>query len=81
MPDDDTYIRRVAVKRFNACLGLLAGTWNALVLAVLIASIVAPIIETKDAISALTPQSFAIAAWCFVLHLFAYVILRFSKAE
>ena len=86
MSDADNYerllaVRRLAVQRFNACLGMLAGTWNTLVLAVLIASIVTPIVETKDAAAALTPSNGAIAIWCIILHLNSYLILRFSKAE
>jgi hypothetical protein len=72
---------RTAAKRYNLCLALIADTWNTLVLAVLIATIVTPIVEAKDALAAFTPLNGVIAFWCFVLHLFGYIVLRMSKAE
>lgn len=57
--------RRTAAKRFNAYVSLLADTWNTLVLAVLIAAVITPIVESKDAMAALTALNGIIAMWCF----------------
>lgn len=73
--------RRMAAKRFNACLSVAADTWNTLVLAVLIAAIVAPIVETGETSAALTPLNGIVAMRCSVLHLLSYLLVRLSRVE
>lgn len=74
------HARRTAAKRFNACLFLFAGTFNALVLVLLLLALLVPIVETKDAAAALTPVNGIVAGWCLVLQVFGYAMLRLAKS-
>jgi hypothetical protein len=74
------HARRTAAKRFNACVFMIAGTFNAVVLVVLLLAIVVPIVATNDAMAALTPFNGVVTGWCVVLQVFGYAMLRLAKA-
>lgn len=74
------HVRRTAAVRFNACLFLFAGTFNTVVLVLLLLALLVPIVETKDPAAALTPVNAIVVGWGLVLQLFGYAMLRLAKA-
>ena len=74
------HARRTAAKRFNAVVFLAAGTFNLVVLAVLLATVLVPIIETRDPAAILTPFIGIVAGWCLVLQIFGFAMVQLAKA-